>query len=302
MVTTVLRVAAAAVCVGTGLSGLFYDFPLRTLLWDQSSWSWFAERAGYSWVEWVTDPTVDRLIDSAGRWLGVFLSVGGLLLLYYRPTRWLTWTVTILLLLLQFLTWKNHFFRIGRLLEGCLQTGGPLLYYWWVRLSPGPSARERGDVAASGNRIAKLDAYWWAVRLFVALTFTGHGLYAIGYYPVPAHFVLMTQSGLGVGEETARHLLAGVGFLDFLAAVALLLPYRPAVKTALCWVIPWAILTTLARLWSYGGLVAFDTLVGQWLPEVVRRLPHVLVPVALWGAVTTCNSAPACAPARCKNP
>ncbi|MEO0731962.1 MAG: hypothetical protein AAFZ52_03935 [Bacteroidota bacterium] len=131
----------------------------------------------------------------------------------------------------------------------------------------------------SGNK-----SVWFnrALRLLIALTFVGHGLYALGFHPVPAHFILMTQAGLGVGEETARNLLFVVGWLDILAALLLVIPSPKTQKLALYWIIPWAILTTLARLWSYGGLVPWETLLTQWLPEVIRRLPHVLVPLALW--------------------
>jgi len=119
------------------------------------------------------------------------------------------------------------------------------------------------------------------MRLSIAFTFIGHGFYAAGIHPVPANFVMMTQSGLGVGESAARSMLLTVGVLDFAAAGLLLLPWKRAWYIALSWIIPWAILTTLARLWSYGGLVDGHTLFTQWIPEVIIRLPHVLVPMAL---------------------
>lgn len=281
MIKLLFRIAAAAVCLGMGFMGLVYDLPLRTLLWDPSMWSWFAELLGYNWTEWVTDAVVDQRIGSAVRLIAAFLSIGGLMILFLRPVRWLAWAMSLLLLFLQLLIWKGHFYRVGQLLELCLQTGAPLVYYYWTvpRFSPERSPHDKVSVGGKNSK------FWWAVRLLIALTFTGHGLYAIGYYPVPAHFVLMTQSGLGVGEEAAREVLVAVGVLDFLAAGALLLPYRPAIRVALLWIIPWAILTTLARLWSYGGLVETETLLWQWGPEMVRRLPHVLIPVALWASL-----------------
>lgn len=297
MIKKLLRIAAAAVCLGMGFLGLVYDLPLRTLLWDPSMWSWFANFFGYSWTEWVTDAVVDQRIGSAVRLIAAFLSVGGLMILFVKPVRWLAWSMSLLLLFLQLLIWKGHFYRVGQLLELSLQTAAPLVYYYWTALFPGPvrfaaafggpgnlgrkPRSERGEEAGVGGKNGK---FWWVVRLLIVLTFIGHGLYAVGYYPVPAPFILMTQSGLGVGEAAARLVLLAVGILDFLAAGALLLPYRAAVRTALCWIIPWAVLTTLARLWSYGGLVETETLLWQWGPEVVRRLPHILIPLALWYA------------------
>ena len=100
----------------------------------------------------------------------------------------------------------------------------------------------------------------------------------------------MVQSGTGVGEETARGLLFVVGVLDFGAALLLLLPYRTGWRVALAWILPWALLTTLARLWSYGGIVETETLLLQWFPQTLRRFPHVLIPLVLYFRMSNDNT------------
>jgi len=275
-----LRIAAAAVFVGMGLIGLLHDLPLRTLFWDQVWWGWAADSLGYCWKEWVTSSAVDTGITWLGNGLGGLFLLAGLWLLL--PLRWhrnfvgagvvkFAW---FFLLIQYFLIWKEHFWQIGQVLEMGLQLGAyPLLVYYVKSSLP--------TFGVPSSSIALGARFWRVARLLISLTFVGHGLYAAGIHPVPANFVLMTQAGLGVGEPMARNLLMTVGALDFAAAALLLLPQRKAQLAALSWILPWAVLTTLARLWSYGGLVAWDTLLTQWAPEVIRRLPHVLVPFAL---------------------
>ena len=278
-ISLLLRLAAAGVCLGLAATALFYDLPLRALLWDEQWWGWFAAALGYDWKEWVTSPLVDQWIVYLIKGLGGVLGASGLLLLWQPRPKLAVGAASFILLIQHFLQWKTHFWQIGQLLELGLQTAAPALLLGWLFLSD--EARK-----ASANVVARnLHRFWFVVRLLIAATFIGHGLYAVGIYPVPAAFILMTQAGLGVTEAVARNLLVLVGILDFLAAIVLLLPGRKPQLIALGWIIPWAILTSLARLWSYGGLVTVDTLLWQWLPELVRRLPHVLIPLALWRAL-----------------
>jgi len=231
---------------------------------------------GFTWTEWVTSPAVDHSIEVMNDCLGFYLVLTGLLAVFIRPSnrllRWLLAGAFVVLAFHHFLDWKEHFWQIGQLLELSLLTSSPLLYLHYTRFEV-----EDDDGPGWGS-----SPNFRLLRWLIALTFTGHGLYAVGFHAVPANFVLMVQAGLGVGEEAARTLLVAVGVLDFVAALLLLLPNGKAQRAALLWIIPWALLTTTARMWSYGGLVSFGTLMTQWLPEVVVRLPHVLLPLAVW--------------------
>lgn len=252
--------------MGLGLIGLFYDLPLRVLLWDATWWTPVARMLGYEWTAWVTSPVVDQNINLLGKGIGLLsLLAGGTMALTNRKEllRLAVWVATIILVLQQLLLWKDHFWQIGHLLEYTLRAGAPLLWWYFVR----------GNFRKGVNR---------AVRWAIALTFIGHGMYAAGIHPLPGQFILMTQSGLGVEEQAARTLLLIVGLLDFLAAILVLLPGQRAHRWGLYWIIPWAILTTLARIWSYSTLVPLATILSQWIPATIIRLPHILIPLALW--------------------
>lgn len=268
-----LRLAAIAACLGFSFRALFSDLPLREVLWDERWWGWFARLTGFTWTEWVTSANVENTIEAIGASLGWMMLLVALVFLlrpWHNLVRTAAWIAFIVLLIQHFLYWKEHFWQIGQLLELTLLTASPLLYLKYGK----DNSVLAGDL--TGRRL---------LAGLIALTFIGHGLYAVGFHAVPANFVMMTQEGLGVGEQTARQLLFTVGILDFLAAGLLLLPWLKGWYIGLAWVIPWALLTTFARWWSYQGIVSWETLLTQWGPEVIIRLPHLLLPIALlWWA------------------
>ncbi|WP_020567890.1 hypothetical protein [Neolewinella persica] len=329
----ILRFATVTACLGLGLRALFSDLPIRALVWDEQWWGWCASLVGMSWKEWVTSASVDAGIETVKLIIGiVMIVIAGLVITVERDTKVIKtalWIAFVILLIQNFLNWKEHFWQIGQLLELSLLTATPLLYMkygggrgltrfeqtkedsylpygtlrsWLSRLrrpaevqggrtsenaarfSPMPPQHSGPEIGIGHSTIDSFGSVE-AVRVttcLVALTFIGHGFYAAGVHPVPASFVMMTQASLGVGEGVARNLLFSAGLLDFMAAALLLIPRNKAMLIALCWIIPWAILTTLARWWSYQGIVEWNTLLTQWLPEVIIRLPHVLVPLVLW--------------------
>jgi len=170
----------------------------------------------------VTSPAVDQGIENTNDILGFFLLTAGLAAAVFglsnRLQRWLLGGAFAILLSINLLVWKEHFWQVGQLLELSVLTASPLVYLYYGAAG----AQQR----ASAYRL---------IRWLIALTFIGHGLYAVGFHAVPANFVLMVQAGLGVGEGVARDLLLMVGFLDFIAAALLLLPFREARRAALLW-------------------------------------------------------------------
>jgi len=274
---TLLRLAAVFALGGIGCLAFTSGLSLRELAWDAAAFGFIPEAFGWSWNEWVTSAAVDRGLTLTEKTIGVAYLLLAVLFAWRSKLPGGLPLVTVPLLAFLFLRpllfWKEHFYQAGALLELGTQTLAPVLFVWYL-------ARANGHQEQEDSRMEHI--FWWSVSAVVAITFIGHGMYAIGFHPVPAHFVFMTQAGLGVGEDAARQLLFAVGVLDFLAAGLLLLPWRKAWLMALAWVIPWAILTTFARLWSYGGFVGLDTLLTQWLPQMVVRLSHVLLPLALF--------------------
>ncbi|MEL6140949.1 MAG: hypothetical protein AAFQ37_07785 [Bacteroidota bacterium] len=282
---TYILMAAAGLLIGRGLQGLWWDYPLRALLWDQAIMEPLVAFWGYDWSDWVTNPSVEKSIQQLVRGCAIYLLLCAALLLpslRKRPiARWLLSGAGVLVIGLVLLGTKEQFWRFGYLLEHALQMGAVFLAI---------------NVAAQG--VLGTLRPW--IRLLTAATFIGHGLYAIGYYPIPYHFVLMTTEGLdfifgasnhagsadftgaGLSPEAARFILLIVGGLDFLAAICLLLPSKKAQQLGLYWIIPWAILTTLARLWANGQYSSWENLLFLWTPEFLFRLPHIFLPLALW--------------------
>jgi hypothetical protein len=134
--------------------------------------------------------------------------------------------------------------------------------------------RARGQLSA---------AHQGWLRLAIAATFAGHGMYAIGYYEVPGQFVTLVMRSLHVTESTALDLLKVAGCLDFAVALGALTAPRlgPLGAVTLLYAAGWGTLTALARLWSFFRWDLALERLAQWLHETVMRLPHGLVPLLL---------------------
>jgi len=128
--------------------------------------------------------------------------------------------------------------------------------------------------------LAGMDGLSLAVRIILAATLLGHGLYALGW-PAgrPENFVQMVQSVTGTSSAGAGNFLTAAGLLDLLAAVALFVP--KAIRFGLIYIACWGFLTALARPWAN-----FDTVVAaggllRWAPEFLVRSPHFILPLFL---------------------
>lgn len=272
-----LRLAAAGLFVGATLKAYFYGLPWRNLVWDEELFGPLVHLFYGGWGEWVNDPAVDRSLvglDYAAAAVYAFAALAVMLRRRLQSRFWRAFIFAAGLLIFTdyALAAKAQFFRIGYLVEHALRLATPfLLLAWWP---PRPTGRET-----------------YLLRWLVALTFFGHGLYALGIHPVPQHFVLMTTEGLHfilTGEvanspvEAARYFLLAVGILDVLVAVLLVIPSSRTGRLALYWVLPWAILTTLARLWASFHFSSTENYLTYWLPEFLLRWPHVALPALLW--------------------
>lgn len=279
-----LVIATGALFVGRGLQGVIWDYPLRSLLWDESLMTPIVAFFGWDWGDWVSSLAVDGAIQKSTRLTGWALVTIGLALSWpsLRKNRVGRMGIALggcLLLAIILLATKDNFWRWGYLIEHALQLGTP-----WLLI-----AALRGRMATG-----------W-MRWLTAFTFIGHGLFAIGFYPIPANFTLMlsatvegffgTAAGAEFATSTAINLLFVVGLLDFLAAIMLLLPNKKAQLWSLYWIIPWAFLTTMARLWANGQFSSGSSFILHWVPAFLYRIPHFLIPVTIWfllnGAKTT---------------
>ena len=167
------------------------------------------------------------------------------------------------LVFLAFLYSKEQDFRTGLLIEYALQAGAPLFFFYYLK---------RPEIT---TRLDKL------MRLAVALTFVGHGLYAIGYYPRPGNFSTMVINSLGVSLDTANGIIWTAGLLDFIVALWVILPV-PWRRIPLAYCAIWGFVTALARIWAYFYPEFWMDSLHQWAFEFVYRAPHFLIPLALF--------------------
>lgn len=120
-------------------------------------------------------------------------------------------------------------------------------------------------------------------KMAIAATFTGHGLYALGWpAPTPPHFLFMTQQTLSLSVPDATALLRIAGGLDLLVSLGLFLPRVS--RLALGYAVLWGSLTALARPVAYVALETVGPDLHRWAMELVWRMPHALVPLALLGS------------------
>ncbi|MEL6254779.1 MAG: hypothetical protein AAFR87_22395 [Bacteroidota bacterium] len=124
----------------------------------------------------------------------------------------------------------------------------------------------------------RLYAYF---RLAIALTFLGHGWYALGFiYGQPPHFHEMVVNSLGFlgmkAEWTAEFLIAA-GIMDMLVVIAIFVPKY--VKVGALYAAIWGFLTSAARIASYVRFGPdFWLQLSQYLPEFLIRTPHYSIP------------------------
>lgn len=263
-----LQLSTVLVFFGRAYQHIFWDAPFRSFFWDQGLLrgiveGWFQR----PWDEYVTDLTMDARITQLIVLTGVFYFICGLVALFIRRlpkwTHYLILVGAFSLFLLAMLYWKEKFFHWGQLLEYAIQVGSPVFLWLWIR--PG------------GNKPRII--FW--MKVVTALTFICHGLYAVGYYPRPENFTSMVITILGVSEGNANDMLVGAGILDFVAGILLFLPGKWA-RPALLYCVLWGLATAVARVWANFYPDFWMECLHQWTFQMVYRIPHGLIPLALF--------------------
>ena len=263
----VLQVAVIALLAGRGWQHLFWDAPYRVLLWDENLMSPIVKGLfGWSWAGYSGSREIDRGIAMFIKGMGVFYLLSAILVIFIE--RWKTIGRFFLLLsgfsliFLALLYSKDRFWQFGQFWEYSLQFGSPLFLYWYL-------SKEEWEP--------------WLVRIMLiatALTFTCHGLYAIGFYPRPGLFLTMTMTILDFSETQAITFLVAAGLADFAASIMLFFKgiWRAA---ALAYCVLWGLATSAARIWAHFQPEWWSESLMQWLHETVLRFPHFLIPLLL---------------------
>ena len=231
----------------------------------------------------------------------------------------------------------------------CIATFGLQIFYvgslWWSHLTQGGIWLEQASHLVLPWACISLLPYsqssekrtQFLIRSGISLTFIGHSLYVIGFYPIPDDFLIMSMKILMISELEASQFLMCIGCLDLIAALLIWIPnsltksdlnlsqdlietqgkhiqerWRDkswsqwlkelkwvahqrwtqftrwstwamyAKRYAVVYMISWGFLTAIARLWGHWGTAPYDRWLFQWIPEVIVRLPHALLPIWLW--------------------
>jgi len=260
--------ATVFMLAGRAWQHLRWDAPYRALFWNERLLSaWVEALTRMDWNTWVATPEVNAGLQTFTRVLGILFLLGipaALLLRLHRGFRYVLFAESLLLLFLVYCIALDRPFDGVQWLEYALQV-----------ITPTALALVANDSKISG----RLDSL---LRLAVAATFTGHGLLAVGAFPVPGHFVQMCLSVFHWSEATVLSFLQVMGVLDFIAAALLFVPRRRWQQGALAYMILWGLATTLARVVANFYPAFWLSVLDQWLPASLYRFPHWLVPLCLF--------------------
>lgn len=270
LVILILRIATFCVFFGRAWQHLLWDAPYRSLFWDQALMEPIVTSlSNLSWKAYATSPNTDFLIQSLIKFNGLVYLICAIVALVitknHKKLAKVLWVGTALLVFLSLLYYKAKFYKIGQFIEYSCQMSAPIFLY--VTLFYQVQKR-------------KLN---FALKVAIALTFIGHGFYAIGWYTRPGHFVDMAMNSLHfikipINQDQTIQLLYWAGVLDMVVAIGIFLPKKWALPF-LVWAFIWGGLTTFARVVSYMYVdPSFHTFL-QWMPQTIMRMPHLLIPL-----------------------
>jgi uncharacterized membrane protein len=262
-----IQFATVFVFLGRAWQHLFWDAPLRVLLWDEVWMKPLVENVfKHSWDDYITNAATEEKILAASYAIGLFYLCCAIIAAFiYQVPKWLAQLMKVggfCLFLLACLYCKEKFFSLGQLLEYSCQIVSPLLLFYWVYPK------------------VKAGTYRILAKVAIAFTFICHGLYAVNYYPRPGEFVDMVINTFSVSETTAVQFLMVAGILDFIAGVAIFLPYEIS-RAALGYCVCWGFATTFARYTSNLDFSYLSEGLHQWTWQVLVRLPHCMIPLAI---------------------
>ncbi|WP_103867161.1 hypothetical protein [Aquimarina sp. I32.4] len=261
----ILRLSAFLIFLGRAYQHIVWDAPYRAFFWDEAMLKGVVESTfGITWHHYVTSLSVGNGISLFIKMIGVFYLLCAIATLWIKPNmkrlgKFFLLGGSIALFILAFLYCKEKFFHVGQFFEYTIQFMCPVLLYMLLFTT----------ISLKKIRFIALIA--------IALTFSCHGLYAIGYYPRPGSFIDMTLNTLSINEPSAHLLLKIAGVLDFVIAIAIFIPRISYI--ALVYAFVWGGLTAIARLTGHFYVDFLGDTFSQWTWEVFIRLPHALIPL-----------------------
>lgn len=209
-----------------------YDPPFRALLWSQERMEGFVNRwIGIDWNTFATSTDVNDTIDAIARGFGWIYGLAAFSLLLFRRCRSLLVAPVGLsavgLVFLAYLQYLDANSRVGEFIEQASQWGSLFVLILCV-------------YQAAPQKILLL------ARICIGCTFLGHGLYAVGFYEVPAFWTYMVMKILPLSETGAFTFLKVAGALDILLCVGIFIPRVS--RYCLMYACFWGFATAAARL------------------------------------------------------
>lgn len=261
-----LQILTATVLFGRAWQHLFWDIPFRALLWDEELITPIVQLFGLNWEDYISNLTIAYWQEITMQTIGVFHILLAVLVFFVKKDRiWikrLLWVGGFFLFCLTLLYWKEHFYRIGQLIEYTIQWSIPIFLIYAIYHQENTTTFR----------------FW--LKIAIALTFVGHGLYAFGYYPTPGNFIQMVLDTFMLNDKDAATFLTVIGVIDFAIAIGLFLPYVWKISIIYC--IVWGFATAFARIIAnYDVMMPLESL-HQWLYETIYRLSHGGIPLLLW--------------------
>ena len=267
-IISLLKVATFLIFIGRAYQYIIYGAPFRALLWDEGLLQPIVE--GFfntPWNEYATSKTVDIWIENATLINGIFLAIAAFsgLLINQNNKKYLKRFIyfgSFSLLILSALLMKDKFFHNAQFFEHAIQVVTPLVLLFAI------------EKKLNFSQISK------TLKILVAITFTSHGLYALGYYPIPGNFVDMTIISLGTSEDTSKTFLYVVGVLDIVLSILIFIPKIS--KYALWYAFLWGTATALARITGYFNSDLIAMSLESSLYRAIYRIPHGLIPLVIY--------------------
>ena len=260
-----LKLSCFFIFIGRAYQYIFWDAPFRSLLWDQELFEPVVNGLfNMQWQDYANSMKVDSIINTVVFINGIVFLIAGVaaLLIKNKHQKILKAIILVggfLLIFLSFLLTKEKFYHYAMFFEHSIQFGAPFLLLYLI----------------NHNNHKK---FFLLLKVIIALTFTCHGLYAIGtLYPIPATFVTMTINILPVTDAQALNFLFVAGVLDFIVTVAIFIP--KLARIALIYACIWGFLTAFARVFGNFSIDFPWQTLHQNTYQMIYRLPHGLIPL-----------------------
>lgn len=234
--------------------------------WAWQLWRWSIPLEGF--VQTLFPSIEATSILSFQQGWGITLGLCGLLALgadFLRSQRLIYLSMgyaSLSLLLVFLLLFRAKSYQWGNLIEHSIQWTLPLVFAYY---------------RFQNHHIRSQ----WVLRILIAATFLGHGLYALGFYGgFPAGYLQMVHNVFGFETAGAERFLMLAGILDMITVVGLLI--TPLWRYALYYAIVWGFMTAMARIVAYWDVSIWLESLDIWLNQSLIRLGHGGIPLVLW--------------------